>query len=101
MAVVRKHGRLVDIPVRSRTVVKLRESRSGRVIDSSRAIVLKNVPPSDFSRAYGRQVFVCQVFSKNNVAVHETGAGDLYPVGVARRIPGVCKRALAEYLRRR
>lgn len=98
MAYVSKHGKTVFIPVRSKTVVKLRESRSGKVIDDSRAIVLRNVPVSDFSRAYGRQVLICSVH-RGEAHIQERGAGDLYPIGVARRIPAVCKKALREYVR--
>jgi hypothetical protein len=96
MALVKKHGRVVDIPVRARTVVRTRESRSGKLTDQ-KAIVVGTAPASDFSRAYGRQVYVCQVFGKSKAYVSTTGAGDLYPVGTAKRIPKVCKDALAEF----
>lgn len=92
---VEKHGKIVDIPVRAGTIVKMRESRSGRVTDR-KAVVVGTMPPSDFSRAYGRQVFICEVY-RGDAHVHTAGAGDLYPIGKAKRVPKVCKQALAEY----
>lgn len=95
---VQKHGKIVDIPVRAGTVVRLREGRSGKVT-SQKAMVLGNAPASAFSRAYGRQVYVCTVSNRfpGGANVSTTGAGDLYPVGQAKRVPVVCKEALADY----
>lgn len=101
MAVVRKKGKLVDIPVKSGTVVRLRENRSGK-LTNMRAIVMGTQPASDYSRAYGRQVFVCQFFGRGQGReryVSTTGAGDLYPVGKVKRIPKTCREALADYER--
>lgn len=94
---VSKHGQIVDIPVRAGTVVKLRESRSGNVT-TQKAIVVGALKPSRFSRAYGRQVYYCTVY-RDGAHIGETGAGDVYPIGRARRVPKVCKVALAEYKR--
>ncbi len=99
MAVVRKHGQLVDIPVKAGTIVKLRDHRTGKVIDDRKAIVVGLQPPSNFSRAYGRQAYVCVVESKDNAFVKTEGRGDLYPIGRAKRVPAVCRRALEEYER--
>jgi len=98
MAVVKKRGKLVDIPVKRGTVVRLRENRSGK-LTNMRAIVMANVPANNFSRAYGRQVFVCQFFGRKarSITVSEKGAGDLYPVGKVKRIPKECREALADY----
>jgi hypothetical protein len=92
---VRKYGQVVDIPVKAGTVVRLRESRSGKVTDQ-KAIVVGLAPSSDFSRAYGRQAYVCTIF-REGAFVSTTGAGDLYPVGKAKRVPAVCKRALERF----
>jgi len=92
---VRKHGQIVDIPVKAGTVVRLREQSSGKVTDQ-KGIVVGLAPASDFSRAYGRQAYVCTVF-REGAFVSTTGAGDLYPVGKAKRVPAVCKRALADF----
>lgn len=97
---VQKHGKIVDIPVRAGTVVKLRESSTGRVT-GAKGIVVGLAKPSAFSRAYGRQAFVCAVYGRTRANqeahIHERGAADLYPVGRAKRVPKVCKKALAEY----
>lgn len=92
---VQKGGKIVDIPVRAGTIVRLRESRSGKVSDQ-KAVVVGLAPPSNFSRAYGRQAYVCTVF-REGAFVSTTGAGDLYPVGKAKRVPKVCREALARF----
>lgn len=94
-----KYGILPPPPVKSKTVVRLRDNQ-GRAYkgSGSRAIVMGSTPSSSFTRAYGRQVFVCHLFAKGKKAnVFTKGAGDLIPVGVAKRIPKVCREALAEY----
>lgn len=88
----RKNGQVVDIPIRSRAIVLLRFGRNGELTDR-KGIVLRLQKPSDFSRAYGRQAYV---WTEGRVWV--CGAGDLYPIGVAKRVPQVCRQALAEYL---
>lgn len=95
---VMKKGRIVDIPIRQKTIVKLREN-SGRVMNK-RAIVMGVVPPSNFSRAYGKQVYVCTIRGDYG-SISEKGANDLYPVGRAKRIPNVCRGMLKEYKQRR
>lgn len=92
---VQKNGKIVDIPVRAGTVVKLREGRNG-VVGGQKAIVVGSMKPSNFSRGYGRQVYVCTVHS-DGPSISEKGAGDVYPVGKAKRVPKMCKAALAEY----
>lgn len=95
MAVVRKKGKLVDIPVKRGTVVRLREGRDG-TLTNQRAIVMGNVKASSFSRAYGRQVYVCVISGvrgKRDADVFEKGAGDLYPVGRVKKIPVACRVA--------
>lgn len=95
-----KYGILPPPPVKRGTVVRLRENRTGRATNQ-RAIVMRNVPPSDFSRAYGRQVIICTYYGKGgkaDVFASEKGAGDLIPVGVVKKIPKACKLAVAEYM---
>ena len=92
---VSKNGQIVDIPVRAGTVVKLRENRSGNVT-GQKALVVGAMKPSDFSRAYGKQVYVCTV-DRGGASISEKGAADVYPVGRAKRVPKMCKDALAEY----
>lgn len=95
---VQKHGKVVDIPVRAGTIVRLREGRNG-VLGKRKAVVVGSAPVSDFSRAYGRQVYVCEVSGRfpGGANVTSTGAGDLYPVGKAKRVPRICKEAMADY----
>ena len=92
---VQKNGRIVDIPVRAGTVVKLRENRSGNVT-GQKAIVVGAMKPSDYSRGYGKQVYVCTVY-RDGPSISEKGAADVYPVGRAKRVPKMCKEALVEY----
>jgi hypothetical protein len=92
---VSKNGQIVDIPVRAGTVVKLRENRSG-ALTSQKAIVVGAMKPSAFSRGYGKQVYVCTIY-RDGPSISEKGAGDVYPVGRAKRVPKMCKTALAEY----
>lgn len=98
---VQKKGKIVDIPVKRGTVVKLRDGRSGNVTNQ-RGIVVGVVPSSAFSRAYGKQVYVCTIYGKKSrmTAVWEKGANDLYPVGSTKRIPKICREALADYKQR-
>ena len=93
---VNKGGKIVDIPVKAGTVVALRENRSGKVDFHHRAVVVGAAPASSFSRAYGKQVYVCTV-SRGGAHIHEKGAGDVYPLGKGKRVPAVCKKALREY----
>lgn len=95
---VQKKGKVVDIPIRQKTIVRLREGRNGN-LTKKRAIVMGLAPTSDFSRAYGRQAYVCTIRG-NYVHISETGAGDLYPVGRAKRVPNICRGAFEEYKRR-
>lgn len=92
---VSKHGKIVDIPVSRGTIAKTRESRSGRVTDQ-KVVVVGTIPASDFSRAYGRQVYTCTVY-RDGAHISTVGAGDLYPVGRAKRVPKVCLKALTEF----
>ena len=98
MSVVRKKGRLVDIPVKRGTVVRLRENRSGN-LTNQKAIVVGVAKASPYSRAYGRQVLVCTIYGKKSrdYYVSEKGAGDLYPVGAVKKIPKACRDAAIEY----
>jgi hypothetical protein len=97
---VSKKGKIVDIPIRQKTIVKLREGRTGK-LTNKRAIVLGVAPASDYTRAYGREVFVCHIGKhyRDYGGTHVTrrGAGDLYPVGKAKRIPKQCREALEKY----
>jgi len=94
--IVKKHGKLVNIPVRAGTVVAIRSS-SGK-LTGTKAIVVGLQKANSFSRAYGRQAYYC-VFHGKEALIGTTGAGDLYPVGRAKRVPKVCKVALATYKR--
>lgn len=100
---VTKKGRIENIPVKAGTVVRLRENRSGN-LTHMRAVVLGATPSSPFSRAYGKQVYVCQFFKRSGAhpgggVVSTRGAGDVYPVGRVKRIPKECKEALADFER--
>jgi hypothetical protein len=94
---VMKKGKVVDIPVKRGTVVKLRELRSGKVTNE-RGIVMGSLKPSAFSRAYGRQVFVCTISGRKQRSydILERGAGDLFPVGRVKKMPKACLVALKE-----
>jgi len=59
-----------------------------------RAIVVGVVKPDSFSRAYGKQVYVCDA---RTGSVSEVGAGDAIPVGKTKRIPVACRAALTDY----
>lgn len=83
-----------NIPIARGTVVHLRDS-NGRVMPT-KGIVMRNQKPSAFSRAYGRQVMVCVVHGRTFSGIHHKGAGDLFPVGKVKRIPKVCRDALAQ-----
>ncbi len=97
---VTKHGKVVDIPVRRGTIARTREAGSG-VVTKSKVIVVGAAPATSYSRAYGRQVYVCHFFGGSTGAVVSTqAANDLYPIGKAKRIPIVCKEALAEFAER-
>lgn len=96
---VQKKGKIVDIPVRQKTIVRLREGRSGNLL-KTKGIVMGLAPHTNFSRAYGRQAYVCTIRG-DYVHVHETGAGDLYPVGRVKRIPKSCRAAFEDYKRSR
>lgn len=99
---VMKKGKIVDIPIKRGTVVKLRDS-NGR-LTGRKGIVVQNAPDTNFTRAYGREVFVC-TFAKgfsvraDGSYVARKNAGDLYPVGKVRKLPPACKAALDEYAR--
>lgn len=96
---VKKKGKIVDIPIRQGTVVRLREGRNG-VLTNRKGIVMKLAKPTAFSRAYGRQAIVCTIReNRSNPAgryynIFETGAGDLYPVGKVKKIPKACREEL-------
>ena len=92
---VRKHGKIVDIPMRAGTIALTRDTRSGKVTDQ-KVLVVGLAPPDDFSRAYGRQAYICTIH-RGRGHVTTCGAGDLYPVGRAKRVPRLCKIALHEF----
>jgi hypothetical protein len=94
---VKKNGKVVNIPIRCRTIALTRSPRSG-IADGPKVIVLGLEKPSDFSRAYGRQV-IYAIPSKRTEGpyIGTCGAADLYPVGIAKRIPKAYKVALAAY----
>ena len=81
------------IPVARGAVVNGVHPRGGFKFE--RAIVMGVVPPNDFSRAYGRQVYVCD--ARGTVSVSEIGAGDARPVGRVKKIPKQCLVALRNY----
>lgn len=98
---VQKKGKIVDIPVKTGTIAREREGGSGKVITGKQVMVVGVVPPSAFSRAYGRQVYVCSIYGKKErrVYISTTGAGRLYPVGAAKKVPKICREALTEFKR--
>jgi purine nucleoside permease len=94
---VKKNGKIVNIPVRCRTIALTRDSRSGNVT-SGKVIVLGLDKASDFSRAYGRQCYYATPSKRPEGCYIDTcGVNDLYPVGVAKRIPKSYRVALAAY----
>lgn len=100
---VQKKGQIVDIPVRQKTIVKVRDSQ-GRVMNK-RGFVMGIAPENNYTRAYGREAFVCLIEKKGSPYVRSgerayvvrKGANDLYPVGRAKRVPKICKQALESY----
>jgi hypothetical protein len=96
---VMKKGRVVDIPIRQKTIVKVRDS-SGKVINK-RAIVMGLAPENNFTRAYGREAFICFIGKQHKPYggpyVVRRGANDLYPVGRAKHVPKQCREALEQY----
>lgn len=96
---VHKKGQIVDIPIRQKTIVKVRDSQ-GKVINK-RAIVMGLAPESNFTRAYGREAFICFIGKSHKAYggpyVVRRGANDLYPVGRAKKIPKQCREALEQY----
>ena len=100
---VQKKGKIADIPVTRGTIIKLRSGSGGKVTNV-RGIVVGVVKPDSFSRAYGKQIFVCTFPSrgkakKSNPVISEQGANDAYPVGRVKKLPKVCREALTEYKR--
>lgn len=81
-------------PVQRGAVVNVHHARGG--YSMKKAIVIGVVPPDDFSRAYGRQVFVCNFYS-DGPSISEVGSRDAVVVGKVKKLPAACKRALAEY----
>lgn len=67
-------------------------------IKMKRVIVVGTLPPSNFSRAYGRQVLVCSMYSDGAVA-SSVGAGDAIVRGRVKKIPRECSTAVADYKR--
>lgn len=100
--IVKKKGALVDIPIKVGTIVRLRQGRDG-VLTERKGIVLQRAPATDFTRAYGQEVFVCEFFRptggwKGGPVVSRRGVHDLYPVGRGKqRVPPACKPALEAY----
>ena len=84
-----------NLPIHCRTVVCLREHSGGK-ITKTRGIVLGTQEPSDFSRAYGRQVYVGIVDKRKSFILVEA-AYDLWPIGKAKRIPSAMKTALVKF----
>jgi hypothetical protein len=98
-------------------VVQERVGRNGE-LTKNRGIVMGNVPADDYSRAYGREVYVCEVFSapgtslvvrdavkrkdaaeiKRVVAdatwISEKNVMMLEPVGRVKKIPQICTLAM-------
>jgi hypothetical protein len=106
--------------VKRGTVVQLRDSQ-GRVYPGkgARGIVMGNTPPSNYySRAYGREVYVCQVdrdpgfatvlrdahksgdkakvkmLVERNTSVHEKNVTMVRAVGRVKKIPLACTLAM-------
>lgn len=98
---IQKKGKIVDIPVKAGTIAREREGSSGKVIAGKQVMVVGAVPPSPFSRAYGRQVYVCSIHGKKarQVYVSTRGVSSLYPVGTAKQVPKICRDALTAFKR--
>lgn len=76
-------------------VVDVVHPRGGMKI--TRGVVVGAVPESDFSRAYGRQVLVCELSKRGGAHVSEVGAGDAIVRGRVKKMPKACAPAVAEY----
>lgn len=96
------------IPVARGAVVNVVHPRGG--FKDERVIVVGVAPADDFSRAYGRQVYVCDARGLTHargaardragtVSISEIGAGDAIPVGRVKKIPKACMAALQDYKR--
>lgn len=99
----RKHRKSLSglrVPKRNRVVargavVKVRQGRNGE-LTGKRGIVMGNVKASAYSRAYGREVYVCQIRG-DNVDVITKNITMVDPVGKVKRIPKSCRAAMASY----
>ncbi len=97
--VVMKKGKLTDIPVKAKTVVRLREGSGGKV-GTRKAIVMGTVTGAKsaaYSRAYGKQVYVCMIVSGHGPYIMVRGAADVYPVGAAKKMPASCTSELRRF----
>lgn len=88
-----KTPRSRSVPVARGAVVDVRKSSF-----TVRGIVVGVIPPTDFSRAYGRQVMVCDMKGREP-HIWEVGAGDAIVRGRVKKIPLACAEAVAEYKR--
>lgn len=112
-----------DKRVNRGAVVKIRRGRNGE-LTNDRGIVMGYTKASDYTRAYGREVFVCELEPRAGVetriasdakkmgrkteaqkilanAAHitEKSISMLVPVGRVKKIPPACRAAKKEYSR--
>lgn len=113
-----KYGILPPPPVARGTVVRLRYGRNGE-LTNKRGIVMGNVKADNYSRAYGREVYVCTVSGdgasanrraskamkagedrvakaivKKHTGVEEKNISMVMPVGRVKKIPKICQLAM-------
>jgi|WetSurMetagenome_2_1015567.scaffolds.fasta_scaffold117312_2 hypothetical protein len=89
------------LPIHCRTIVLLRENCSGKLIEDSQSIVLGQAPATDYTRAYGPEVYVATIYQHpaalGRVSISRKNRASLWPMGRAKRIPEICRTALQAY----
>ncbi len=80
-------------PATRGAVVSIVHPRGG--LKMKRAIVVGAGARDGYSRAYGKQILVCDL--KHGASISEVGAGDAIVHGRVKKMPKACRVALAEY----
>ncbi len=96
---IHKRRGLQMIPLKRGTVVRSRDSRSGSITGGRRGIIVGVAPSSNYSRAYGKEYFVCQLGFKGAEYAHVTrkNGSEFMAMGKVKKIPAECREALATY----
>ena len=93
---IAKRGAFRDIQLKRGAVVRKRDSRSGSSRGMPRGIILGVAPSSNYSRAYGKEYFVCQI-SGDYVHVTRKNSAEFIAAGRVKRVPKSCEAALRDY----